>query len=63
MKDIRVGDLVGVLATGKVVGEHEDIVNGGTYFTVQFGEDRLFRGTFSKDQLCEVEEGVENDES
>jgi hypothetical protein len=46
-----------------VVGEHEDIVNGGTYFTVQFGEDRLFRGTFSKDQLCEVEEGVENDES
>jgi hypothetical protein len=63
MKDIRVGDFVNVLATGKVVGEHEDLTMGGTYFIVQFGDDRLFRGNFSKDQLCEVEEGVEDDQS
>jgi hypothetical protein len=56
MKDIRVGDLVGVLATGKIVGEHEDLTMGGTYFIVQFGDDRLYRGNFSKDQLCEVED-------
>jgi len=56
MKDIRVGDLVGVIATGKVIAEQIDDIEGGSYFTVQFGEDRLFRGNFSNDQLCEVED-------
>lgn len=55
LKDLRVGDFVGVVATGKIIGEHEDLTMGGTYFIVQFGEDRLFKGNFSKDQLCEVD--------